>query len=63
MATDVERHRRTGTALREARDHEIVEAYDAHQKVADIARAALMTKARVEQIVAENSAAEGRQSA
>jgi hypothetical protein len=62
-AAALERHRRAEAPLREARDRDIVEAYDAHHTVAEIARAALMVKSRVEQIVAENSAAEGRQSA
>ena len=59
-ALDVERRRRAWRDALDDRDRLVVEAYDAHKPVREIARVAMVDKARVNQIVAEWSAAEGR---
>ena len=53
---DVEAKRRAWEEAIDARDAIIMEGYDAGRHVGDVARAALVTKGRVTQIVAARSA-------
>lgn len=51
-ATDVEAKRQVFEAAVELRDRLVLEGVDQGRRIADVARAALMTSARVHQIIA-----------
>lgn len=51
-ATDVEAKKQVYEAAVELRDRLVIEGIDTGRRVADVARAALMTAARVHQIIA-----------
>lgn len=51
-ATDVEAKRQVFEAAVELRDRLVIEGVDQRRRIADVARAALMSEARVHQIIA-----------